>query len=252
MYFKIKSLYDQVNFPFKELFTTLFSEILNIFNFNASEPELIFLSDFLKDKKGEIIDVGSNKGAFSKQLERGLGNPKRFYCFEPMPYYVSYYKKLNFNYFNCALSDTSGEKSIYTLRLKIFKTFLKGFESFEKENVTRYSKKMYELKTYTVKVKQLDSFNLEPCFIKIDVEGVEHKVIMGAEKTISKYKPLIMLEINNNLKTKTDKEMIFTKLKHFRYEPFVYVNNELKKINFEKYPFKGNSNVIFKFAKESL
>ena len=141
MYFKLKSLYDQVNFPFKELFTTFFSEVLNKFNFNASEPELIFLCEFLKGKKGEIIDVGSNKGAFSKYLERRLGNPKRFYCFEPMPYYASYYKNLKFNYFNYALSDISGEKPIYTLRLKIFKAFLKGFESFEKENVTRYSKK---------------------------------------------------------------------------------------------------------------
>ena len=250
IYFKIKFIYDQVNFPCKELFTTLFSEMLNKFKFAASEPELIFLGEILKGNPGEIIDVGSNKGAFSKQLERRLGNPQRFYCFEPMPYYASYYKGQKFNYLNYALSNITGKKLIYTLRLKFFKTFLKGFESFEKENVTRYFKKIYELKTYNVEVKELDAFKFEPCFIKIDVEGAEHNVIIGAEKTISKYKPLIMLEINNNLKAKTDKKLILSKLKRLNYESFLYENNELKMINFEKYPFKKNNNVIFKAITE--
>jgi FkbM family methyltransferase len=47
-----------------------------------------------------------------------------------------------------------------------------------------------------VRMVQLDNFKLSPNFIKIDVEGCELKVLKGASKTIEKYRPIIVLEIN--------------------------------------------------------
>jgi len=52
-----------------------------------------------------------------------------------------------------------------------------------------------------VSVKTLDSSgcNLDHlCFIKIDVEGYEANVLRGAEMTILKHQPLIILEQNKN------------------------------------------------------
>ena len=42
----------------------------------------------------------------------------------------------------------------------------------------------------------LDSLNLAPDFIKIDVEGMEYPVLGGAEQTIRTYRPVIMFEEN--------------------------------------------------------
>lgn len=42
----------------------------------------------------------------------------------------------------------------------------------------------------------LDSLNLAPDFIKIDVEGMEWHVLMGGEQTIQQHRPLIMFEEN--------------------------------------------------------
>ena len=48
-----------------------------------------------------------------------------------------------------------------------------------------------------VQIRSLDSYNLRDVdFIKIDVEGYEPKVLMGAEKTIKKYWPVLCIEIN--------------------------------------------------------
>ena len=55
-------------------------------------------------------------------------------------------------------------------------------------------------KVIQVKCRTLDSiveeFNLEPDFIKIDVEGFEHIVLSGASQTLSKFRPRIVLEAN--------------------------------------------------------
>ncbi len=45
-----------------------------------------------------------------------------------------------------------------------------------------------------VEVKTLDWFQLAPDFLKIDTEGYELFVLKGAEQTLRKYKPVIIVE----------------------------------------------------------
>lgn len=53
-----------------------------------------------------------------------------------------------------------------------------------------------EPETETVELKTLDSYNFEDVdIIKVDVEGHEFDVVMGAEQTILKYKPVVQLEM---------------------------------------------------------
>lgn len=47
-----------------------------------------------------------------------------------------------------------------------------------------------------VEVITLDSLNLAPDFIKLDVEGMEWHALLGAEQTIRKHRPVVMLEEN--------------------------------------------------------
>ncbi len=53
-------------------------------------------------------------------------------------------------------------------------------------------------KLTSVQMLPLDSYDIAPNFIKIDVEGCELKVLKGAEKTIEKSRPKMVVEINKS------------------------------------------------------
>ena len=44
----------------------------------------------------------------------------------------------------------------------------------------------------------LDSLSLHPTVIKIDVEGAEYDVLVGGQKTLSRIKPLLLLELHTH------------------------------------------------------
>ena len=50
-----------------------------------------------------------------------------------------------------------------------------------------------------VEIRTLDSFELQPLAIKIDVEGYERAVIEGALETIDRCSPMLMIEMNNQM-----------------------------------------------------
>lgn len=53
-----------------------------------------------------------------------------------------------------------------------------------------------EIVRQTVEVRRLDELELEPAFVKIDVEGFEPNVVRGLSATIRRCRPLILLEAN--------------------------------------------------------
>jgi hypothetical protein len=75
-----------------------------------------------------------------------------------------------------------------------------------------------------IEVIPLDSLNINPDLIKIDIQGYEYYAFLGASKTLNKNKPIILLE---NGKTEIDKKAL-NFLKDIGYENYRYNigNNE--------------------------
>ena len=67
-------------------------------------------------------------------------------------------------------------------------------DRFGPHNVWRFKSHQLEIKSSLIKVRTLDSYDIRADFIKIDVEGSEIEVLLGAMKTIRKSRPVIMVE----------------------------------------------------------
>lgn len=159
------------------------------------EPELLWLTEFLP-KDAVFMDVGANVGHFLYQLEYHLF-PQNIYAFEPNKSLNKKLKRLfpKVQLFSVALSDenTVAEFKIPVLRGEQVNSRGTLQTDFHEEN---------EEKTVIQKVKvvKLDDFapiqNLKKLdFIKIDVEGNEMKTLFGAKETILKFKPTLMVEM---------------------------------------------------------
>ncbi len=137
-------------------------------------------------KEGDtVIDAGAWIGGHSMAYAKKVGVTGKVTAFEPNPdaynvLILNVGKFKNVECFNFALGDTSR-----IVDFSVTKTW--GDSGYVGDD-----HKMTE-----VRMVPLDDYHdLEPNFIKIDVEGCELKVLKGAEKTIEKHRPKMVIEIN--------------------------------------------------------
>ena len=169
-------------------------------NLNES-GEIHFLKKICKENTSLCIDVGANKGEYSKYILENSNHS--VVAFEPIN---DSYKKLKkyekifskrFSVFNLAISNESGQKKIYfeknnlqwsSLDQKINKIdYLKNLKNFEKCRVTKLDNFLKKSKRFKQNIK----------LIKIDTEGHEFEVLQGAKNVIKKFKPkYIQIEYN--------------------------------------------------------
>jgi len=130
-----------------------------------------------------IIDVGANEGLFIKAAKHVFPGSK-IYAFEPQ---VRFYDKIkNFKSvtaFNFGLWDKKGESIFY------FNSQNTGASSFLKpmESYNKYIGAKNVISEVKLTRKRFDELNLpiqRPCFVKIDVEGAEEKVLKGFGKRL--------------------------------------------------------------------
>ena len=194
---------------------------------------------FSKSEKRSFLDVGGNIGLSTIGF-RELGfKENKIHIFEPDNNLIkSYlnklsktYKLLNIHPFG--LSNKNISSNLYKAFYK--NNFFHFNNSFDRkyiqnklyDNYGPLSKK-FKIKSKILKLKKFDDLKLkdEICFIKIDVEGLDHLVLYGMKKLINKSLPIILIEYNLSNFSK-----IYTLLKK-NYDCFFYdfKNNKLNKI----------------------
>lgn len=191
----------------------------------ALEPEMQLLPSLVsKDKLA--IDIGANKGIYTYLLSKLA---KHVHSFEPISelcdYISAYSHKELITVHNCALSKFTGETTLYiplnnrdkiTTRASLLQTNQK------------------EIKR-VVPVKKLDDFSFcNVGFIKIDVEGAECEVIIGAMNTITNNRPNLIIEMADLNKTKTEISEILKFLYDLNYKPY-YFDKILKELSRESF-----------------
>ena len=166
------------------------------------EKELAILDKIVIENL-ESVDVGVYRGVYTYRLSQ---LSKHVHSFEPNPLVFPYLDKnlkkivKNMTLYNTALSD-----EITEVDLRIPKRFnvinKDNYEERYKLGASSIHKKNSLINddyiTYNVKTAKLDDLliNNNIGFIKIDVEGHEKNVVMGAINLIKKNKPNLLVEI---------------------------------------------------------
>ncbi|MCM8807767.1 MAG: FkbM family methyltransferase [Candidatus Omnitrophica bacterium] len=184
---------------------------------------------------------------------------ERVEAFEPIPEcaetilaysrYLAKKGKNNIYVHRVGLSNTSGYLTLHIPVRNGKRVF--AYASFE------YIENPYE--DIQVPVFRLDDFNFRNVsFIKIDVEGHEDKVLEGAQETILREKPVILIEIEQRHMPGRSIEDVFNKIIAFGYEGSFLFRNKLtplSEFSYEKHqqPYLNNvmcrdyiNNFIFK------
>lgn len=137
-------------------------------------------------KRGVAIDIGANLGLWSRVMALDF---EKVYSFEPVPSYAECFKK-NVNAENVVLHEMA-------LGAKKGKISLANRPNAKSCGDTGPStkEKGEVIVARNVTLNTLDSFEFEEVdFIKIDCEGYELDVLKGAEETILRCKPVIIVE----------------------------------------------------------
>ena len=137
------------------------------------------------------VDVGCHQGAILDKMMAYAGRGK-FYAFEPLPHLFEglkerYQHHKNVTLYNTALSDTVGKSSFnYVITNP-------GYSGLIKRRYDRPEEQDTEI---TVETDLLDNLLKDDSvdLIKVDVEGAEEKVLLGAKQIIKRDKPLIIFE----------------------------------------------------------
>jgi FkbM family methyltransferase len=156
------------------------------------------------DKLAELIrprdvflDIGANEGPFTARALKETNNQCYIYSFEPHieqynDLYNRFYDYPEVKTYNVAVGDENTEVLLfYKIGDKHGNKY--GASTIIPELVTkrRLSNNIGEQK---VKMITIDSLNLNPNIMKIDVEGAEAKVLIGAKNTILRSRPIIIME----------------------------------------------------------
>ena len=194
-----------------------------------------------------VFDIGANMGIWTRVFNEYFSSGNIF-AFEPSP---SAYKDLkknsehfDINCSNFAISDTDGEV----------------FFSLENGTALHHITKEKNKYTIPIKSKKLDNWALDKNlkrvdFLKIDVEGHEFEVLLGAKKIIETFRPIILFEyIDFFVKDRTTKkdESIFDYFTKIGYSVFRVSKNGFVYENMEENYYPDWTNDYVAFDKNNL
>jgi len=156
--------------------------------------EFLFLNKFLK-KHMVFVDIGANLGEYSLFAAKRVRDGKVL-AFEPLPKMIKLLEEnvslnhfQNVQIFTYGLSSKEGVLPIHEIENahEGLSTFFPGEQ--KSKNAFEVHLKVFDAEFEGMGVDRID-------FIKMDIEGGELGALQGARKTIEKFRPVVMVEIN--------------------------------------------------------
>lgn len=212
---KDKTIYFKVNKVTLRVTITVIKQVIKNNQYNVNKKNV---------NNKIIIDAGANMGGFS--ILTAFMGAKKVYAFEPVPSTAnSLSENVKLNKMQdkiIVVNKALGDKNYFS---KICFRFCGDGDAKLIDSKTASLVKL--TKCEKVEIIKLDDFVSDNKikkidFIKMDVEGFEKNVIIGAKKTILKFKPVLSLSAYHKL---TDKEILPKVIKSIRKDYKIILNN---------------------------
>lgn len=178
--------------------------------------------------QGTILDVGANLGVMSSYLKKT--NPdSHIIAFEPIPMHARVMHRMfnkfdleEIQVFEMAVGNYEG---VAQMNIPVENGILKhGLAHIKENEVINEGEKLYK-----VPIQRIDyllatqEISHQVIGIKIDVENYELEVLKGAIETIKKYRPLLIIELWNDVK----KDQCIQLMADLGYQVWILVDDKL-------------------------
>ncbi len=192
-----------------DFFTGLYEEEFVELLLDKLKPEDVF------------YDIGANAGYFSIIASQIIRAENSIYSFEPVPYLfeiIKHHAKSNnvnnVRVFPFAISNKTGTVEFSNMDKTGGNTYISDSQIFQT------SQDIIKVKSITVDDFLKDTPNAKkPTVMKIDAEGAEYDVLLGAKETLEKNKPLLFLSTHDiHLPGVKDKCLDFLKNLDYKIE----------------------------------
>lgn len=175
------------------------------FTKNPHEYDFRALKHFKPENNQVFVDVGSNRGESIASMLACSSGEHRIIGFEPNPFIFqklenTFRKSSLVELHNCGLGSSAQTHHLY---VPFYRNWMfDGLSSFKYDaaknwlvhRLWNYKPEKLNIKKVSCRICRLDDFSLNPYFIKIDVQGYELEVLKGAQNTIEKHKPILLIE----------------------------------------------------------
>jgi len=183
-----------------------------------------------------FFDIGAHYGYFTLLGSILVGKGGLVYSFEPTKSTFDILKANVKNKGNVCLNNLAVYSENKIISMNDYGIKYCAFNSIYKSRlpislVSKIKSSKYKVKAITVD-KYIENENIIPDFIKIDAESAEYNILLGMEKTIWKFHPIISLEVGDRgvKGIPTSREIVDFLIK-WEYQPYEFKDNKILKHN---------------------
>lgn len=183
-----------------------------------------------------FIDVGAHVGIYSMLGSELVGTTGQVHSFEPTPWTFELLKKNTSGLSNVTLNNLAIASTARTLTFADYGPGYGAYNSAHKDAAGSIGR--------TAQTKEIDSISLDdyclnkdlkPDILKVDAEGFEFEVLLGStsllEKSPTKNRPLLLMEVANGDTWAENRTQSFTFLNERDYVPYEILNSGMLRVH---------------------